>query len=71
MDLVSGDAQRLTTSPDQEDTPKWSPDGAALAYHRVIEGRIQVFRMQADGSDPVNLTNQPVSEAQPAWGPVP
>jgi TolB protein len=71
MDLASGDAQRLTTSPDQEDTPRWSPDGSALAYHRVVESRIQLFRMQADGSGAVNLTDQPVSEGQPAWGPIP
>jgi hypothetical protein len=71
MDLGSGDTQRLTTSPDQEDTPRWSPDGSALAYHRVVNSRIQVFRMQADGSGAVNLTNQPVSEALPAWGRVP
>jgi Tol biopolymer transport system component len=71
MDLGSGGIQRLTTSPDQEDTPRWSPDGSALAYHRVVESRIQVFRIQADGFGAVNLTNQPVSEALPAWGPVP
>jgi hypothetical protein len=30
-----------------------------------------VFRMRADGSGSVNLTNQPFSEWQPAWGPAP
>jgi hypothetical protein len=37
----------------------------------VVNSRIQLFRMQADGSGAINLTNQPVHEAQPAWGPVP
>ncbi len=72
MNLGSGHTQRLTTSPDQEDTPRWSPDGSAIAYQRVVGGnRIQLFRMQADGSGAVNLTNQPVAEGQPAWGPAP
>ncbi|HWN17506.1 MAG TPA: hypothetical protein VNO19_01210 [Gemmatimonadales bacterium] len=72
MDLGTGGSQRLTASPDQEDTPRWSPDGSAIAYQRVVGGtRIQLFRMQADGSGAVNLTNQPVTEGQPAWGPVP
>jgi TolB protein len=71
MDVELRNARRLTTSPDQEDTPRWSPDGSAIAYHRVVNSRIQLFRMQADGSGAINLTNQPVHEAQPAWGPVP
>ena len=71
MDLGSGVSQRLTTSPDQEDSPKWSPDGSAIAYHRVVNGQIHVFRMQADGSAAVDLTNQPISETHPAWGPLP
>ncbi len=71
MDLESGVARRLTRSSDQEDAPRWSPDGSAIAYQRVVEGRIQVFQMQADGSGAVNLSNVPVSEGQPAWGPVP
>jgi len=71
MDLGSGDTQRLTTSPDQEDTPRWSPDGSVIAYQRVVEGRIQLFRIQVDGSGAVNLTNRPISEAQPDWGPIP
>ena len=71
MNLGSGVAQRLTTSPDQEDSPRWSPDGSAISYQRVLGNRIQLFRMQADGSGAVNLTNQPVSEGQAAWGPVP
>jgi TolB protein len=71
MDPASGGAQRLTTSPDQEDTPRWSPDGTALAYHRVLQSRIQVFRIQSDGTGAINLTNRPTSEGQPAWGPLP
>jgi TolB protein len=72
MNLDAGVAQRLTTSPDQEDTPRWSPDGSAITYQRVVGGTlIQLFRMQADGSGAVTLTTQPVSEGQAAWGPLP
>jgi Tol biopolymer transport system component len=64
-------ATRLTTSPDQEDSPVWSPDGTMLAYNHVINNRIQVFRMMADGSGQVNLTNAPHHESTPVWGPAP
>jgi Tol biopolymer transport system component len=69
FDLLLNTGRRVTTSPDQEDSPKWSPDGSAIAYHRVVNGHIQLFRVQADGSRAVNLTSQPVHEGQPAWGP--
>jgi TolB protein len=71
MDFASGGVRRLTTSLDQEDAPRWSPDGTALAYQRVVQGRIQVFRIQADGTEAVNLTNLPITDAEPAWGPLP
>ena len=71
MDFASGGVRRLTTSLDQEDAPRWSPDGTALAYQRVVQGRIQVFRIQADGTEAVNLTNSPITEDQPVWGLLP
>jgi dipeptidyl aminopeptidase/acylaminoacyl peptidase len=70
-DLDLNTVQQLTTSPDQEDTPRWSPDGTMLAYQRVIQERIQVFRILADGTGAINLSNASVSEAWPAWGPLP
>jgi len=66
---TTGSMTRLTISPDQESNPTWSPDGATLAYLRVVAGNIQVFRMQADGTDQVNLTNRPRSEGPATWGP--
>lgn len=49
----------------------WSPDGAKIAFvsDRANAGN-EIWAMDADGTDPVNLTKTagPVAEAQPAWG---
>jgi hypothetical protein len=71
MNVGSGAVRQLTTLPDQESMPRWSPDGSSLAYQRVVNGHMQLFRMQADGSGAINLTNLPVSEGRPAWRPGP
>ena len=71
LDTGTGIATRLTTSPDQEEIPRWSPDGTRLAYLHVIGQRIQLFRTGADGSEQLNLTNRSISEGPGSWGPAP
>jgi TolB protein len=52
------------------DDPAWSPDGTRIAYGGAISNQ-DIFVVNADGSDPVNLTNtaDPAGEIQPAWSP--
>ena len=46
--------------------PRWSPDGTRIAFARDGD----VWTMNADGTDPRNLTNTPnVWESGPAWSP--
>ena len=48
--------------------PAWSPDGKRIAY---TWGRVfadsDVYVMDADGSNPVGVTNRPGYEGDPAW----
>jgi hypothetical protein len=47
------------------DYPNWSPDGGHLTFSRSQE----IFVMDANGSDPAQLTNDAVIDTDPAWSP--
>jgi dipeptidyl aminopeptidase/acylaminoacyl peptidase len=59
IDLASGAATNLT--PDRrsmaDETPSWSPDGKTIVFQSTRSGRFEVWRMNADGSAPVQLTH--------------
>jgi Tol biopolymer transport system component len=51
--------------------PKWSPDCSTISYNSLdTGGSLDIFRIDADGTDKVNLTNTPgVFDAFSAWSP--
>lgn len=62
----------LTNDAADDSDPDWSPDGKQIAFTSDRTGNDEIWRMQADGTDPANLTNSPTSEdLQPDWAPPP
>jgi Tol biopolymer transport system component len=53
--------------------PEWSPDGSRIAYQAQVDTNWELFSMNTDGSDPIQLTNMPqgqsVSSIHAAWSP--
>ncbi len=49
--------------------PTWSPDSARLGFTSNRDGNTEVYVMDADGTDPVRLTNHPAQDALPDWSP--
>jgi Tol biopolymer transport system component len=50
-------------------SPSWSPDGLRIAYSSSSNSFSDIWAMNADGSNKVNLTNTPTeSEQSPTWG---
>ena len=47
----------LSNDPAWEDGPAWSPDGTRLAFRSFRNGYEEIWVAKADGSGPVNVTN--------------
>ena len=60
----------LTDSQVIDDWPAWSPDGGQIVFTSSRDGAYEIFIMYADGSNPVNLSNHPASDFDPAWSPL-
>ena len=58
---------RLTTAPGLDDGPDYSPDGKYVYFTSFRTGRMQIWRMQPDGSQPEQITNDAYSN----WFPHP
>jgi TolB protein len=77
MDIDGGDLRRITDDPSRDTYSSISPDGARIVWRRRFRdpeaeggfGNSEVFVMNRDGSDPVNLTNHPAYDGWPAWSP--
>ncbi len=63
------DLERLTTDPDDDYNPSWSPDGEKIAFTSHRDGDYEIYVMNADGSDPRRLTFSPGMDDFPAWSP--
>jgi Tol biopolymer transport system component len=62
--------RRLTSSPDFEGEPAWSPDGSQLVFVRSQHGLDNdLYRIDADGTDLVRLTSGGGDHRRPSWSP--
>ena len=69
IEIASKQVTKLTTA-GINTYPRPSPDGKRIAFRKIIdEVNSEVFVMDADGSNPQNLTNDPAYDGWPAWSP--
>lgn len=47
--------------------PTWSPDSQQIAFWSSVSGRKQIWVMNRDGSNQINISNNSFSEFDPVW----
>ena len=61
---------RLTDTPEENSDAAWSPDGTRIAFtSRRDGGDLEIYTMNADGSNQVRFTVRPGIDEQPTWSP--
>jgi len=66
---VDGENQKRLTPGRNAANPTWSPDGSRIAFESGIPPRTDIYVMNADGTNVVNLTNNLADNQQPSWSP--
>jgi hypothetical protein len=70
LPLDGSDLIQLTTTPEVSELhPELSPDGTRIVFVRFEESGEQIYVMNADGSNPVQLTDDADGGFQPTWSP--
>ena len=60
---------RVTDQPGSELSATYSPDGSKIAYVSDQGGNLDLFVLNSDGSNPVQLTTTLALEGSPSWTP--
>ena len=61
---------QLTSGPQWDNFPSWSPDGNQIAFHRsIFEGDSYIVTIDVDGSNETPLTAGSTKESSPSWSP--
>lgn len=69
LTTLDGTISRLTREKYDASHPAWSPDGKMIAFDARVNGREELFVMNADGSNVRQLTQQQGDNFYPTWSP--
>jgi dipeptidyl aminopeptidase/acylaminoacyl peptidase len=70
MDVASGAVTTLfDVATAYDSAPAWSPDGRQIAFESDLDGDMEIFVMDADGSAVRQITANALHDEGPAWSP--
>lgn len=65
----TGTPEPIVVAPGDDRSGGWSPDGTRLAFDATRDGNTEIYVVDADGSNPVRLTDNPSEDWAPSWAP--
>jgi Tol biopolymer transport system component len=70
---ADGSNQTVLTSVSSNETPAWSPDGTKIAFTSArdggLDGNLEIYVMNANGTNQTRITTNVAVDQQPAWSP--
>lgn len=69
LNLSENKSRLLIKTSSGNNYPRWSPDGNWIAFHQEVEGKWDIFKVKADGTELTKLTEHPASDSLPNWFP--
>jgi len=63
-----GNPRRLTNE-GSDGLPAWSPDGKKIAFSRSVDGNVDIYTIDIDGSNLQRLTTATGNDSVPTWTP--
>src|SRR6266545_177713 len=64
-----GQARRLTSTPEADADPRFSPDGSQIAFTSTVAGNTDVYVVPTAGGDATRLTYHPGVDCVRGWTP--
>jgi dipeptidyl aminopeptidase/acylaminoacyl peptidase len=69
LDVASGQPRQLTFSGKSDSSPRWSPDGSAIAFLSDRDGPAQLYLLPIDGGEATRLTDRKERVSLFRWSP--
>ena len=68
---MGNNVTKLTNDNNFESRPSWSPNGMKIAFSsfRFLVGNSEIYVVDADGKNEINLTQHEMGDVVPSWSP--